>query len=179
MRTDLPARRMTQLLGGFVLAAMLGACSTPTPYAPASERFGFKDSVIEQDRYRVSFSGNSVTDRETVETYLLYRAAELTLEKGRSHFVVVARDLDKNERYIHHDFYPFGFGSFGYYGHHGGYFFRQSMFAGPSDSIPVTRYEAVAEIVIGGPELKAEGTDAYDARDVISNLGPKIVRTPG
>ena len=30
------------------------------------------------DRWKVSFSGNSLTDRNTVETYLLYRAAELT-----------------------------------------------------------------------------------------------------
>ena len=179
MRSDQPSRRMTVPLAALALAVLLGACSTPTPYAPAAERFGFSDSAIEQDRYRVSFSGNSATDRETVETYLLYRAAELTLEKGRSHFVIVARDLDKNERYIHHDFYPFGFGSFGYYGHHGGYYFRRSLFAGPSDSVPVTRYEAIAEIVIGGPELKAEGTDAYDAEDVVSNLGSRIVRTPG
>lgn len=179
MWTGQPSRPMTVLLAMLGLAAVLGACSTPTPYAPAADRFGYRDSGIEQNRYRVSFSGNSATDRETVETYLLYRAAELTLEKARSHFVVVARDLDKNERYMHHDYFPFGFGAFGYYSHHGGYFFRQSMFAGPSDSIPITRYEAIAEIVIGGPELKAEGTDAYDAQDVISNLGPKIVRPPG
>ena len=53
------------------------------------------------------------------------------------------------------------------------------MFPGPVESIPVTRYEAVAEIVIGGAELEAEGRGAYDARDVISNLGPKIVPAPG
>ncbi|WP_420405079.1 CC0125/CC1285 family lipoprotein [Nisaea sp.] len=179
MRTLQPLRRTAFLAGVLALAAALGACSTPTPYAPADDRFGYKDSSIERDRYRVSFNGNSATDRETVETYLLYRAAELTLENGQSHFVIVLRDLDKNERYVHHSYYPFDYGTYGYYGYHGGYYFRRSVLAGPSDSIPIARYEAIAEIVIGGDELKAEGTDSYDAREVLSTLGPRIVRTPG
>jgi len=170
---------MAILAGVLTIAAILGACATPTPYAPAADRFGYRDSSIERDRYRISFTGNSATDRDTVETYLLYRAAELTLEKGGSHFVIVTRDVDKDQRYVHHDYFPFGFGPFGHYGHRGGYFFRPGMFAGTADSIPITRYEAMAEIVIGGAELEAEGADAYDARDVLSNLGPKIVRTPG
>lgn len=156
---------------------LLGGCTGPTPYGPATDRFGYKDNAIESDRFRVSFRGNSATDRETVETYLLYRAAELTLEQGGTYFTVVARDLEKSERYVQFDYMPFGYGGYGYYGYHGGYYFRRSVVAGPSDSIPITRYEAVAEIVVGGPELAANGANAYDARDVAQTLGPRIVRT--
>ncbi len=38
------------------------------------------------------------TDRETVENYLLYRAAELTLQNGFDAFTVVNRDIDKDSR---------------------------------------------------------------------------------
>lgn len=155
---------------------LMAGCSTPTPYAPATDRFGYKQSGIEEHRYRVSFRGNSATDRETVETYLLYRAAELTVESGGTFFAVVSRDLEKNERYIRHTYLPFAYGAPGFYGYHGGYYYRRAAFAGTTDSIPITRYEAIAEILVGGPELLKEGVNAYDARQVIGNLEPRIVR---
>ena len=70
-------------------AAVLTACATATPYQPAANadaRNGFSEVQIESDRARISFDGNSLTDRETVETYLLYRAAELTKQKGYDYF---------------------------------------------------------------------------------------------
>ncbi|UUX50045.1 hypothetical protein NUH88_21985 [Nisaea acidiphila] len=155
---------------------LLAGCTTPTPYAPATDRFGYRENAIESDRFRVSFRGNSATDRETVETYLLYRAAELTLEKGGTFFTVVARDLEKNKRYVHHTYYPFAYSGYGAYGYHGGYYFRSSFAHGTSDSIAITRYEAIAEIVIGGEELRTDGPSAYDAREVLENIGPRVER---
>src|SRR3546814_19669289 len=68
-----------------------------TPYVPAAvgEGYGHAVQQIESDRFRVSFAGNSLTDRRTVENYLLYRAAELTLAQGKDHFVVVSRETDR------------------------------------------------------------------------------------
>ena len=71
------------------------ACATATPYQPAvSDRYGFEEQRIESNRVRITFRGNSVTDRETVETYLLYRAAELTLQNGQDYFIVANRDTE-------------------------------------------------------------------------------------
>jgi len=61
-------------------ALTLAACATATPYQPASEPGGydgFSQQMIENDRARITFGGNSLTNRETVENYLLYRAAEI------------------------------------------------------------------------------------------------------
>ncbi|MCR9194047.1 MAG: hypothetical protein NXH88_04895, partial [Hyphomonas sp.] len=59
--------------------AFLGACATATPYQAALEgQKGYANQQIESNRWQISFAGNSLTDRQTVETYLLYRAAELT-----------------------------------------------------------------------------------------------------
>lgn len=43
---------------------LLAACGTATPYQPALDGYGFKEQKIEGNRYRVSFSGNSLTPRE-------------------------------------------------------------------------------------------------------------------
>ena len=48
----------------------------------AGRGYGFSEQRIEDDRYRITFRGNSSTSRETVENSLLYRAAELTVQTG-------------------------------------------------------------------------------------------------
>ncbi|MEL6323521.1 MAG: hypothetical protein AAFQ84_04755, partial [Pseudomonadota bacterium] len=85
------------------LAALfvLGACATATPYQPAvNSDGGYVDQQIETNRWAVSFAGNSLTDRQTVETYLLYRAAELTSQNGFDYFEVIARDTEVESRFI-------------------------------------------------------------------------------
>ena len=73
---------MFRLLTLAAAALLIAACATSTPYGPAEngKGYGFSDQRIESNRYRITFRGNSVTSRETVENALLYRAAELTVE---------------------------------------------------------------------------------------------------
>ena len=90
---------------------------TATPYQPAtaSSRLGFSDEQIESNRFRVSFAGNSLTSRETVERYLLYRAAELTVQRGFDHFILVTRDTEtKTDTYRTPGAY-YGPGPWGYW----------------------------------------------------------------
>ena len=83
-------------------ASVLASCATPTPYQPATGsgmyRTGYWDEQIENDRFRVTFAGNSLTSRETVERYLLYRAAQLTVEQGYDYFTLADRDTEKKSR---------------------------------------------------------------------------------
>ena len=81
------------MVAGLAALAVLGACATATPYQAASgtDR-GYSEQKIENNRFQVQFAGNSLTDRKTVETYLLYRAAELTKQNGFDHFRVMRRD---------------------------------------------------------------------------------------
>ena len=47
---------------------VLAACTTPTPYETVAENdYGYSEQKIEDNRYRVTFAGNSATKRETVE----------------------------------------------------------------------------------------------------------------
>ncbi len=157
--------------------ASLAACATATPYQQAaSGPYGFEETAIESDRYRVSFSGNSLTDRETVENYLLYRAAELTLEQGYDHFSIATRDTDEDTRTVgsRSPFYsPYGF-RYRYFHPGFGWYGRRDPFWDDVNIREITRYEAQAEILFGrGPA--PDTPEAFEAREVIENLGPSIV----
>ena len=63
-------------------AALATACATqapPTNHAIEGGRYGYAEMQLQPNRVRVSYNGDTLTPRETVETYLLYRAAETTL----------------------------------------------------------------------------------------------------
>ncbi|MEP6343865.1 MAG: hypothetical protein ABJ275_11180 [Maricaulaceae bacterium] len=80
---------------------VLSACATTTPYQEASKPGafdGYTQTMIENDRARVSFAGNSLTERETVENYLLYRSAELAVERGFDNFKLIESDTEKETR---------------------------------------------------------------------------------
>ncbi|MFW5661421.1 MAG: CC0125/CC1285 family lipoprotein [Oceanicaulis sp.] len=163
-------------------AVTLAACAAPTPYQSAETgAYGYQETAIERDRFLVGFNGNSLTDRETVETFLLYRAAELTLERGFDHFVVVRRDTDADRRYVGDRGDPFGrhYSPFGFqyrYFHPAyGWYGWRDPFWDRVDVREVSRYEAQAEIVLGrGPAPNDPA--AFEAREVIENLGPRVVR---
>jgi len=55
----------------------LAACATPSPYEPAeSDRgSGYSDERLATNRYRVTFQGNSVTRRQTVDDVFVGAAA--------------------------------------------------------------------------------------------------------
>ncbi|AZU05223.1 hypothetical protein X907_2713 [Glycocaulis alkaliphilus] len=172
---------MKRLIAGLAAsAAILAACAESTPYQRAtSGGFGYSEQQIEQNRFMVGFSGNSLTERQSVETFLLYRAAELTREQGYDYFRLIRRDTEAERRITGSagPAYRSRFDVFYRYYHprHGWYGWRDPFW----DDInlrEVTRYEAMAEIQLGRGATP-DSPDAFDAADVIRNLGP-LVRPP-
>jgi hypothetical protein len=186
------------------LVAGLAACATPTPYQPAvrgtAVSGGFSDMRIADNRFRVTFAGNTLTSRETVERYLLYRAAELTTQTGYDWFEIVDRQTDRDRRTIVQSD-PFGrgfgpgfgpYGGFGpgfgywspswrYYGRGYGWRSWDPFFGGPfwatqMDVRTVERFEATAEVLLHKGPAPADNPRAFDARQVVANLGPTIQR---
>jgi hypothetical protein len=153
-----------------LLVLLLAGCAVPTPYQPAADGYGYSEQQLESDRYRVTFSGNSVTPRDRVQNYLLHRAAEVTLESGHDYFTVVDQDLERSTAY-----YGSGIGDFGFgHRHHphafGGFGFNNYT------AYPIDSYTAFADIVMADGEKPAGEVNAYDARDVLRQLGPTIER---
>ncbi|MBU1326387.1 MAG: hypothetical protein KJ676_14245 [Alphaproteobacteria bacterium] len=167
-----------------VLAAALAvsACATATAYGPADVRGrgGYAEQRLEVDRYRVTFAGNSVTSREQVEMSLLLRSAELTVQSGYDWFATVERATDRDTRfYTTRD--PFYSDRYGPYWsprwrfYHRGFWSPYDRFWGADHDVrQVDRYQAAAEIIMGRGPKPAGDPNAFDARDVIANIGPRV-----
>lgn len=184
--------------------ALLAGCATSTPYQPASSPGafdGFSQTMIENNRARITFGGNSLTSRETVENSLLYRSAEMSLERGFDYFTLIQRDTEENTKvrvspglnsglydpYFGYSFYRPGFGwsqdyrysrfrgfRRGYgFGQRGFYDSYRDPFFNDYDVREITKYRATSEVRFGkGPT--PEQDNAFDAREVLRNLSAVI-----
>jgi hypothetical protein len=187
-------RLLVTLAAAAALGGALAGCATPTPYQPnipgTAQSGGYSEVRIEPNRFRVTFSGNSLTSRQTVESYLLYRSAELTVAQGYDWFEAADRHTDKRTDYYASPdpfyaspyYHTWGYGfrpSWRYY--RGGFGWRtwdpwgRDPFWGGMDIQQVNQYQATAEIVLGRG-AKPNNPSAFDARAVLNSLGPSIVR---
>ena len=188
-------RKAVVLAAVLALGAGLAACGTATPYQPnvagQSPSGGFSEIRLEPERFRVTFAGNSLTSRETVEGYLLYRAAELTTQQGYDWFEMVVRDTERKSRtHIDSMYSPWWGPGYGYWGwrpywryYGGGYGWRtwdpywgDPFWGDRYDVHTIDKYEASAEILLHRGAKPADNPQAFDARAVMENLGPRIQR---
>ena len=110
-----------------------------------------------------------------METYLLYRAAELTLSQGYDYFRLAQRDTETETRLVGSSTYDrFGL-QYRYYHPAYGWYGRYDPFWNDVNIREVTRYEAMAEIVLGRGATP-DTPDAFTAREVVQNLGPRVQR---
>jgi hypothetical protein len=172
--------RKVLIAAAFAGALGAAACESygPTPYQPGggNER-GYSETKIENDRYRISFKGNSLTGKETVENYMLYRAAELTLQNGYDTFTIANRDTDKQRDVRSYGGYMGTRLSYMYFVPRYGWVGAWEPYWTPETYRDVTRYEAYAEILMGkGP--KGADPATFDARQVSQNIGPQVQRPP-
>ncbi len=174
-----------------VMALAVSACATVNPYRPATSRYGsgFSEQRLEENRFRVTFKGDSATRRPDVEDYLLYRAAEVTLQSGFDYFVLADRSTDVNRRL---ETYPtfgprFGYGYSPYSRYFGWSYFAPRWgwrpFYDPfwDDDVSVrqiTQYQANAEVQMFKGAKPADEPRAFDATQVETNLRPKVMPPP-
>ena len=177
-------------------ALLVAGCATETTYRPATgsgfNRTGFSERQVETNRFLITFAGNSVTDRDTVERYLLFRAAQLTLDNGFDYFVMVDRQTDRQARTYSTGGAGFGGGGWGY-GGFGGFWGPSWRYAGRPwgggwggwggwgggfndfDVRTVDRYEASAEVLMRKGAPPRDEVRAFNARDVADRIGPTVV----
>jgi hypothetical protein len=174
-------------------AVTLGSCMTATPYQPyipeasAGVHGGFSEQQLSPDLFLVRFHGNEMTSRERVEGYLLYRAAELTLQKGFDWFHPVASHTEHEIRtYTTTDpFYSPYYGSpywrpyWRYYDRGGAWTYWDPWVGGPFwynhvDVRTIEAFEASAQVSMHKGPVLANEPRAMDAREVMARLGPTI-----
>lgn len=201
-------------------AVLLSACVAATPYQPAADRNGYSETKIESNRYLVSFRGNSFTPKDQVQTYLLFRAAELTLQSGFDWFRIVdetpakrtaqstpaptaskateasrdalpgavppvsasaeglelfSKKYRHKRKYRHHRRYRRGsFVSFRFF--HSPFYFPYHPFRYSYRGRNRDAFEASANVVFYRGTKPGDDPSAYDAREVVSNLAPEVIR---
>jgi hypothetical protein len=146
---------------------LLAGCAAPALYAPRGQgqATGYTDRQLASNRFRVTFTGNSATPRETVENYLLLRAAEVAQAAGYPSFMFDSRDTNA----IPEAGPGPGWGGYWRFRPYWGY----DPFGPEVDIITTTRYEAFAEIVLLTPEQASHEARAINAREIIAHLGPQ------
>lgn len=148
--------------------ALLGACATSVPYGPATSdnAKGYSVQPIENNRFRVSYKDNT---QELARSRALRRAAEVTLENGADWFQVVTAYSDTGELDGGGGSSVSIGGSSGSYGRSSsvGVGIGLSLPLGGGSSGPVVH---VLEIITGSGE-RPDDANAYDANDVLTNLG--------
>jgi hypothetical protein len=164
--------RLSALAAAVVL---LAGCQTAATYHARDARggTGYTDEQLAANRFRVTFTGNSATRRETVENYLLLRSAEVTLKAGYPYFEFDNRDTEAKTTY-HSDFVGWpGWRGRGWYWHSWPY----RDFASET-SYPTTRYEAYAEIVLLTDDQGKKEPRSIRAQDVLDHIGPSAYAPP-
>jgi len=157
-KKGLPKMRITVMLA-VVAASLASACaSTATPYQLAGKNgFGFTETQIEDNRTRLSFRGNSSTELQTVKKYVLFRAAELTLQHGYDYFFIVDRGVDTTQQYrVTGPVRP--------------------RLGGATLEQTDANYQQITDVTMFKGQKPAIFPNAYDAREVKNNLEPGIQR---
>ena len=182
-------------LAGLALsvAALSGCATTPTPYQPyvgegaAGVHGGFSEVRLAPDRMVVRFHGNEYTSRERVEGYLLYRAADVTLQNGYDWFEMADRHTEHDVQtvvtsdpfYRPYFGYPYWRPSWGYYRPSLGWGYWDPYMGSPFwdrgiDVRTIEAFEATAEVVMHKGPVPAGNVQAIDARTAMARLAPTI-----
>ena len=146
--------------------ALVGACATSVPYGPAANdgAKGYSVLPIENNRFRITYKDNTM---ELARNRALRRAAEITLEQGHDWFQIVTAYSDTGEL-------AGGSGTSVSVGGATGNAGRSSVGGGGGLSLPLGGssgpVEHVMEIVTA-PGAKPDNPDAYNASEVLANLG--------
>lgn len=188
-RSSLRSRSLGAVICAAVALMIAGCATTQGPYHPArvhgSE--GYSEVRLSPDRYRVTLSGDTFTSRDKVEGYLLYRAAELTIQQGYEWFRVVDRETEREV--VRDPSYDPWYGSdylywrpyWRYYGRPYGWREWSPWVGDPFWSLrldmrTVDHWEATVEIVMSGGARPPGDGRVFNAREIIDRLGPTIQR---
>ena len=156
----------TAVFISFILCLFLvGGCSTA--YQREGFKGGYSDLLLDSNTFRVSFRGNGYTSSDTVETYLLYRCAELTVQRGFDYFVIVDTKGETKQ-----SFYTSP-GSYSSSTSFSGNTAYTSGTYSPGTTIPIHKHRATVIMkVFKGSKPDLPG--AYTAKELMDNLRAQV-----
>lgn len=128
---------------------VLSSCSTS--YKPLGFGGGYTDQRIAEDMFQVSFQGNGYTGKEKVQSFLLKRCAEVTIENGYTHFIILNNNSGTDINYMANHQGTYGYGKI----------------QGQSNIVAINKHSNSVVIRIKNNPSKEEV--AYDADFILGN----------
>jgi hypothetical protein len=158
------------------IALLLTACATR--YQPVAFTGGYSEMQVDANTYKVSFRGNGYTSRDRVETYLMYRCAELTVETGHDYFVLVGGGTDARQDLVTTPgtYTSTTTGSATAYGNTA---YGSSTTTGtytPGQTFIITKHDGTAAIKVFKGAKPSDNPNAFVAKEVLQYLSPHIQR---
>ena len=86
-------------LTGLIITGVLVLAACQTPYQEPGFTGGVTAAPITNNVYRISARGNAYTSATTIQDYVLLKAAEMTLQAGGTHFLIMG-NTDATSRSI-------------------------------------------------------------------------------
>ena len=167
-----------QRLAWVLVLGVIGISGCATVYKPYGLTGGYSDVQYDANTFRVEFRGNGYTPRETVEAYLLYRCAELTVQAGYDYFVMFDADTEALQRSVP---LPGAYTATttGYATSYGNRTYGSATTTGtyyPGVTMKETRYRRTTLVKAFKGLKPADHPDVYDAREVLHYLGRRVGR---
>ncbi len=163
-------------LGGAWSANLAAAPQLAPPWAAVSDPFSHQ--TLDPTHVRVTVDGARLTSREEVESYLLYRTAELTAVQGFDWFEIVDQPAgsDKGSQTVAEPQ-----GEYGYWRPDWRYqsasgwrdwnpLSGQPFWGDSAANQGVSKFQATAEIIVGHGATPANNERAFAAQEVISDI---------
>lgn len=157
-----------KIIVAIVAGFLLGGCASGPAYRPAvaPDDYGYRDTLLTSDRYRVSFAGDYGMARETVENFALFRAADVATNQGAARFRINSRETSPVTS-------TYGGGPSTSIGYGFGYPYWGTSIGYSTGGSSRTRYETVLEIQIGD-DVPEQGPDVYNANELKRNLSAAV-----
>lgn len=166
-----------------ILFAFILASCAPSKYMAKSDNwqgmFGYSEAPIDSSTWQVTYAGDNTMPPDLVDRYALYRSAELTVAKGYSYFIVLNGQANANSMTstmpgaethnttIEHDVDP-----------QTGKMIPVAVTTTDQDYMTTTStfHTVTKTIRMFKGERPGDNANAYDAKSMISVMGPSIQR---
>lgn len=157
---------MKTVLLAVAVATALAGCATA--YQSTGVSGGFSEMQMAQDTYRIRFSGNGFTGADAVSEMAMLRAAELTLQSGYTHFIILGAGDSVETSYITQPgtTYTTLTPNYG-----GGYNATSNTYGGYTAPVNKPRSEIMVKMLHG-----ADG-NGLEAQQVYDRLAPKYKKS--
>lgn len=137
---------------------------------------GYKDALMDADTVIVTFDGNRSNSSHTLNSYVLYRAAEITIQNGYDHFIILSMsnssmNVEVTSRGTTHfatippKVYPVVYNSTKIES-------TRTTQSNTYDPTAVNKNHSITAVIKMFKGNPRNFRNAYDARDVIAHLGP-------